>query len=637
MKINTLFFVRKLFDIKKRIIFDEDIKKRVLIFSPEAGLDAHFSALCIVGKILEENNCDVWFAKCNSLFERCPVMSGSALDFDISKKTKNTVCKNCASEFEIHQTAHKFKYFDTSIYLPKFSDKVIERLMDDKNLLKLKYDGIDFSKLCGLEVCVGLKKTKVSLSDQKTKVALKLLMKSAIKSYLLVNSILKKHKFDVICYFNDYAIQLGASLAAEKNNVSRRLISHASHKNVDRRRLVIFKNSTAFEHYFIKHRWNHWKKLSLKSAAVCEIAEDLIFRLKGKGSHIYSKPKTFESPFQNKSENHKKTIALFTSSPDEFAGSFNSLKELGINPPPVKLLFGRNIDDVHVKWINEVARHFRKRKDINLIIRIHPREGQTHREKTASSHLEYLKKNLNHLPKNSKVIWPDSEDSSYDLAEQADLILTSWSTIGAELARLGAPVLACTEGISGAVSDSFHQFASNKRDYFGKIEMLLNQKCMITNLIKAYRWWNLFCLAPSVDISDIIPKSDFTKVPDTFRTTNANDVCQSVLSDKTIFQLNLEKLKDEQSSIIKKEEVREIKKQSKRIIHFLLTGEDLKSPPEFKYKKIKNVNCQTKAELDTWTINDCHKTIYANFNDKKIIRYSPLISRLASMVCSKKM
>ena len=634
MKINALFLVNKLFNIKKRIIFDEDIKKRVLIFSPEAGLDAHFSALCIVGKILEENNCDVWFTKCNSLFERCPVMSGSGLDFDISNKTKNSVCKKCVSEFEIHQTTHKFKYFDTSNYLPKYSDKIIAKLMDEKNLLKVKFDGIDFSKLCALEVCVGLKKTIVSLRDQKTQNALKLLMNSAIKSYLLVNSILKQHKFDCICYFNDYAIQLGASLAAKRNNVSRRLISHASHKNVDRRRLVIFKNSTAFEHYFIRHRWNQWKKLSLQSAEICEIAEDLIFRLKGKGSHIYSAPKTFESAFQNKSENHRKTIALFTSSPDESAGSFNSLKELGIDPPPVKLLFGRNIVDMHVKWINEVVRYFRNRNDINLIIRIHPREGQTHREKTSSSHLEYLKKNLNHLPKNSKVIWPDCEDSSYDLAEQADLILTSWSTIGAELARLGAPVLACTEGISGAVSDSFHQFASNKREYFGKIEMLLNQKCKITNLIKAYRWWNLFCLAPSVDISDIIPSSDFTKVPVTFQSRNAKDVCQSVLSEKTIFQLNLEKLKDIQSSLIRKEEVREIKKQSRRIIHFLLTGEDLKSPPEFKYKKVKNLNCQTKGEFNSWTINDCHKTIIAHLNDKKIIRFSPLISRLASMVCS---
>ena len=55
MKINALFLVNKLFNIKKRIIFDEDIKKRVLIFSPEAGLDAHFNVKRMVCEIIDDN------------------------------------------------------------------------------------------------------------------------------------------------------------------------------------------------------------------------------------------------------------------------------------------------------------------------------------------------------------------------------------------------------------------------------------------------------------------------------------------------------------------------------------------------------------------------------------------------------
>jgi len=212
---------------KKKINLEKGEKKKILIFAPEAGVDPHFSAMCIVGKVLSEKNCDVWFTRCNSLFDRCPVMGAQALPFDISNKTRKSVCSDCFKKAHAKLSKYNLKYFDTSKYYKKEDKKILENELKTNDLFETKYKNINFSNLCAFETSVALKKIILEKNDPETKNALNVLLKTALKSFLLIDRLLKEHKFDVICYFNDYSIQLGAGLAAQKNNIERRVISHA--------------------------------------------------------------------------------------------------------------------------------------------------------------------------------------------------------------------------------------------------------------------------------------------------------------------------------------------------------------------------------------------------------------------------
>ena len=73
-------------------------------------------------------------------------------------------------------------------------------------------------------------------------------------------------------------------------------------------------------------------------------------------------------------------------------------------------------------------------------------------------------------------MWPQDPVSSYDLGEAADLVLTSWSTIGLEMARLGAPGARRVNGaISAIPQDDFMEWGSTTPAYFEKLRELLER------------------------------------------------------------------------------------------------------------------------------------------------------------------
>jgi hypothetical protein len=102
-------------------------------------------------------------------------------------------------------------------------------------------------------------------------------------------------------------------------------------------------------------------------------------------------------------------------------------------------------------------------------------------------------------------MWPDSKISSYDLFNGSDVVLTSWSFIGLEAARLGIPVLECTRGINGFPVNSFSFFEKTPQRYYKKLSSLLGGKYNKNDIIKnAFRWSAFYSLSNTIDVSDVI-------------------------------------------------------------------------------------------------------------------------------------
>jgi hypothetical protein len=104
----------------------------------------------------------------------------------------------------------------------------------------------------------------------------------------------------------------------------------------------------------------------------------------------------------------------------------------------------------------------RSRADVELIIRLHPMLVE--RPLSDRRYWESLKQGTNVL-----VDPPDSETDSYALAESADVVVTYGSTMGAEAAYLGRPVILLAESQYSGL-DCVHEPHS-----LPELEALLNQ------------------------------------------------------------------------------------------------------------------------------------------------------------------
>jgi hypothetical protein len=126
--------------------------------------------------------------------------------------------------------------------------------------------------------------------------------------------------------------------------------------------------------------------------------------------------------------------------------------ELGLDERPVILLatnvlgdsltLGRNvICESMSEWITRTVQFFAGRKDLQLVIRIHPGEQLTH----GPSMLKVIEAAISELPEHIHVIKPDEKVNTYDVMELTSLGLVYTTTTGLEMALQGIPVIAAGE------------------------------------------------------------------------------------------------------------------------------------------------------------------------------------------------
>lgn len=133
-------------------------------------------------------------------------------------------------------------------------------------------------------------------------------------------------------------------------------------------------------------------------------------------------------------------------------GSEQARKSLGLDPRPVVLLatnvlgdsliLGRNIfSQTMAEWITRTVQSFANRKDVQLIVRIHPGEKYTR----GATMTEVVRKALPALPENIHLIEALDKVNTYDLMKLTDLGLVFVTTAGLEMVMRGIPVIVAGE------------------------------------------------------------------------------------------------------------------------------------------------------------------------------------------------
>jgi hypothetical protein len=123
-------------------------------------------------------------------------------------------------------------------------------------------------------------------------------------------------------------------------------------------------------------------------------------------------------------------------------------QSLGLDQRPIVLLatnvigdsltLGRQVfSDSMTDWLERTARYFARRRDVQLVARIHPGELVTKGPSVA----DVIHKALPAMPENIHLVPAQAKINTYDLVEIADLGLVYTTTVGMEMAMSGVPVI----------------------------------------------------------------------------------------------------------------------------------------------------------------------------------------------------
>ena len=609
------------------------MKASVVFFIPQTAVRPQFALTNILARLLLDYGFEIHLILCRGLLYCCPAMRCFGLNEESNQSEKLKICATCQSEhqylkgyFPDSVNIHYLDFEKDSDIINTTETILFDYVKDNNSLLDFEYNSIKFGKIASTDSTLALK----SLDLNRHENVFLGFLKDSLLTYFYCDRIISKIKPELFLHYNDYSICHSASQAALQNGSRTIVFSHASNRNVDFRKVNIFEHSTISINYSIQNIWKDWQELALTPKLVREVEEDALQRLSGRGSHVFSEGLSgiVDIPLTD-----SPVLVAFTSSPDEVFAGFRLAEALGVEVSPPRYTFGTNHEDTQIEWLRALAAHS-ERKGYTLIVRVHPREGKT-RGGHESDHMRILREHLPHLPGSPFIVWPDDPTSSYDLAEAADLILTCWTSMAYELARIAAPALTASENVSFCPTDVFHPFTSNEKKYFELLEEKLRENPSFHTVKLAFRWWHLSALGGALDLSDLVFTPGYSGHPEYKFPKEAENLRNAIVRDGHSFDLNYERLLAAQTPDSEKEERAAILWALESVLRLLCFG---KADSEDEGNEPLDLQFVSSPELDAFVPNSPNvvagdgRDVVLLREGSQVKRRSPMINRIMSLL-----
>ena len=565
---------------------DQDDEKFVVFLAPEAGIVPHYMAHCVVAKSLEERGHRTLIVQCFDVYPRCVVMDGHSLPLEPTAEQRREICAACQGHSTDMTAAYGLDVIQLAELVGDDGRRAVDFLMADlpDDLSTFEFEGSRLGQICGAEAAVALKTTDFTGATPEVRRLLIEYLKGALLSYLAMKRLVATGKVARVVHFNEYAILLAAALAARSGGVATTFMTMASIRGVDRRRIVLMPDPLAI----MGHRkrlqdWLQWRELSLSPKNIKEVADDCLFRIAGNSVMVYSPVRTGSTDglFGRLALSpQRRTIVAFTSSLDEIAANNQYLAALNCEPFSERQPFRDQIE-----WLEALIEKVEPSADLQLIIRIHPREGANRREAVVSSHLGLLKSRFSRPYNHVRLVWPGDEVSSYDLMELADVGLSSWSSTALEMARFGTPAMIAFDKHTPFPIGDVVRWAEKPADYFRMLDELLQQAPSLDTIRFAFRWTYLRTLGSSFDLGDIIPHPDCGTLPPFVSPEAGPDIEDVLIHGRTPIEINQERIVVQQNAESARIENEALLRQLRRMVWFMCTGQDRPSDYRLCYRE----------------------------------------------------
>jgi hypothetical protein len=559
--------------------------KKAIIFLPEAGIYPYLRSLSIVGDALKKDGYKVYIIDCEGISLRCPMMPNYQMPFIVSTEQKREKCLECKRHLENALEVYGFY----RICLRQYVDERLLQIISD--LLKIstnkweniKYRGLKVGQIAVHDLILEAKVLSVkNLTPEQERLYGDYVKNTALMAEI-ADRIIKKIRPNIVLTYNPYAQCQAVKYACQINEVNFNCITNVHHLGAN---FSLFQFSNQF---FVRETLDHalnWKaqQIAISGNAVKDCFDDILFKMYGSGpqrSHIFSQAKAQDPEIfynQLNLNKSKKTIGVFTSSYDERFGMKNMLNAWG------QSLNEKEVFKNQIEWLFFLLEFSKSRNDLQIVVRVHPREGRG----VLSEHLQMLKENFPKNTKGFKIIWPNDPASSYDLMEIIDGCLILNSTIGLECQRLGIPTLSYARNISypdeGAI-----ETAGSIEEYKKKLENIISNKCTPKEMINCIRFYNWRIFVDSLDIGKSIPKdfadpSIYPAVPE-----DKQKMVVDILENKVdLIEYNVDRLI--QANYSENEESEAIKLGIRRILDKLFVSLLPKKKEIFYKRWFSNVN-----------------------------------------------
>ncbi|MEO8206535.1 MAG: capsule biosynthesis protein [Chthoniobacterales bacterium] len=472
---------------------------KILFFAPHSAIWIHAFPEALVAQTLTVAGHDVLYVGCGGEYRRyCIPMNARGLTVDSDAAQRESICRRCKDLRQIIVREFGFRALDVYDVLDQRDRASVDTILEQVNRLNyldLKHHGIAAGKVALYEFLLHHKKLSLEFADDEWREYL-VALTNTLRTITAVTRLFEKERFDSIVVYNAlYSVNRAACLVAERFG-ARYMWLHAGGNLSNRLQTLIISEGNTFS--FVREMMDSWPKFADR---VCppEVAElvtnHFINLIEGQHFLAYSAaPDGLGTSIRQRyaiPPDAKLLVATMSSYDERLAA-----EAIGVTGHPTDLLFPRQVD-----WITALVDHVRGRSDLFLLVRVHPREFPNKRESRKSEHASLLEGVFENLPTNAKINWPADNLSLYDVAEEADVFLNAWSSVGKEMTLLGLPVVIYSRELV-LYPPELNFISEDRQGYFEKIDEAIASGWSLDRAKMMYRWYALEFHHSMVNIFD---------------------------------------------------------------------------------------------------------------------------------------
>lgn len=472
----------------------------VVVFAPYSAIWPHALPEALVAAALKQAGSEIIYVPCDGMMvESCAAMSAHRMNHRTPIEARQALCGMCRKRRDALADGLGARVVTMDSLLPqgvKVEMAAVVETINVADIMALEVDGFKVGRIALHETIIHFKLTALEEMSDEALADYRVKLLHVLLSLRVTQALVEKFSPARILNYNthvstNYIMMLAAERAGVPTfglhaggNMAKRLSS-----------LYVFRQDMVklYKDWMIRFD-REWTQLPTTAAGVRDAAQHFAALTSGKTLWVYSAPKQttyFDVRSHYDIAPEQKVLLATLSSYDELFSS----QTMGVMDTP-PLMF-----PTQVEWMRSIIAHVAQRPDLFLLIRVHPRELPNLRDKLHSTHAKKLAEVLVDLPPNVRINWPQEGISLYDLLPQVSVGLNGWSSTGKELALMGIPVVLFTGDILFYPS-SLNSLASDRDDYFRRIDQALQDGWSFERIRQVFRWLAVEYTLGTIEISD---------------------------------------------------------------------------------------------------------------------------------------
>ena len=428
--------------------------KKILI-APIVNADQTLICLhSLLGVSLSLKNCEVDYLICDTILPACT----NAINFVINENEfiqhgPKKVCNSC---YDCNHTLFNQidkNYLKLSNYLNKDDFNYAEKLsssLTKNEIINFNQDNVNIGEHClaGTLRFYGI--GDIDIKENSTKV-----LRKYFKSALLVKNsfekILDKKKYDAVVV--DHGLYIPQGIITEVSN-NKNIPTKVMWQGYKENSLLISDKITYHKSLINENKedWFNYDFNNHKKNKIMNYLEERNTGLTDWFSFNKNPDMNWDNFKKTNNINNKIIVTLMT----------NVIWD-------AQLKFEQNIFKNQMEWINTSINFFKDKKNIDLLIRVHPAEirGDVPSDQKIE---DEIKKSFSTLPSNIKLIKPENKFSSYRLGKESNVILVYATKLSFELPCYGKHVIVCGEAFGK--NKGFTYDPTSKEEYLKILEKI---------------------------------------------------------------------------------------------------------------------------------------------------------------------